>query len=116
MKKVVVVDDSKFAREMIKCMLQGVHEVIGEASDGDDAINVINALHPDIVTLDIVMPKRSGIDVLQKFKGETVPIKFIMCSSLGADYVIQEALNLGAHYFLRKPFDRRQLLAVMHKL
>ena len=104
--RIVIVEDSAFMRKIIADILMSDPdmEIVGKARDGNEAMEVIRSLLPDVVTLDIEMPGKSGIEVLQeimKFK----PIPVVMVSSLakyGADVTLQ-ALDMGAVDFVTKP-------------
>lgn len=103
--KVLVVDDSAFMRKMISDMInsQPDMEVLDTARDGLDAIKKINSLNPDVITLDVEMPNKNGLEVLREIKDSNVAV--IMLSSLtseGSSTTI-EALRLGAFDFIQKP-------------
>ncbi|MCE5273474.1 chemotaxis response regulator protein-glutamate methylesterase [bacterium] len=105
--RVLVVDDSILYRKTLKDILAGIEgvEVVGMASDGDEALQKIVLLKPDLVTLDVEMPGKSGLDVLRQLKRQPVETAVIMCSALtssGAQTTI-EALENGAFDFISKP-------------
>ncbi len=116
-KKVMVVDDSPFMRSMIKgIVLQLGCEVVAEASDGGEAITKASQFRPDIVTMDIVMPKVSGIDGLAGIKKENPQIKVIMISAIDQKESLIQAVRLGASGFIVKPFDENNVKATLQKL
>ena len=116
-KTVLIVDDSLFMREMIREALEeGDYEVVGEAANGEDAIELAIEHNPDIVTLDNVLPDISGIEILQIFKDEGVTSAVIMISGVGQDSIIQEGMKLGAIDYLVKPFSPEDLLEALEKI
>lgn len=101
----LLVDDSDFIIKslgIVVKLLQG--EVVGSANDGNEAVVQYKKLRPDIVTLDIVMPNSSGIDVVKQLVEIDPTAKIIMVSSLGHQEMVREAIKLGAKYFIVKPF------------
>jgi two-component system chemotaxis response regulator CheY len=114
--RVLIADDASFMRQMIREIIEPEgYEVVGEATDGVEAVEQYQQLHPDIVTMDIVMPKRSGIDavrgILEKSPGACV----VMCSALGQETLVMEALQAGAKDFIVKPFKPDNVLATLRK-
>ena len=104
--KLLVVDDSAFMRKIITDLigeLEGI-EVVGIARNGLDALEVIPKLQPDIITLDIEMPKLNGIETLKRIKA-LYDIPVIMVSSLKGMDITIEALQIGAIDFIEKPYD-----------
>ena len=83
---------------------------MGEASDGDEAVEEFKRLHPDVVTMDIVMPRRSGIDAVKGIMEVDPSAKVVMCSALGQETLVQEALAAGALDFIVKPFKPDSVL------
>lgn len=114
--KVVVADDNDVVRLMIVDSLKESHEiqVVGEAADGLTAVSVINNTHPDVVLLDLVMPKMDGIGVMEEInKNYDYTGKrpfFIIISAAGREEIISQALQTGASYFFMKPFDGDALI------
>ncbi|MEN6395158.1 MAG: chemotaxis-specific protein-glutamate methyltransferase CheB [Methanoregula sp.] len=120
MAKVLIVDDSVFMRTVIRDMLQKDHslEIVGTASNGIDALEKIRILKPDLITLDIEMPKMNGLEVLHELKSAAWHPKTLMLSSLtseGAE-MTNEAIRLGADDFLLKPKDLPQLRLIADEL
>ena len=108
---VLIVDDSLYMRTLIKDALEeGGYEIAGQASNGDEAIEMALKLHPDIITLDNFLPDMIGTDILKVFKKEGLTSKILMISAVGQDSVINEGLSLGAEAFIVKPFTTEQLL------
>ncbi|HNX17343.1 MAG TPA: chemotaxis-specific protein-glutamate methyltransferase CheB [Methanoregula sp.] len=120
MAKVLIVDDSVFMRTVIRDMLQKDHsiEIVDTASNGVEALEKIRILKPDLITLDIEMPKMTGLDVLRELKKATWRPKTLMLSSLtseGAE-MTTEAIRLGADDFMLKPKDLPQLRLIADEL
>ena len=104
--RAVVVDDSRTARELLVALLQssaGI-QVVGTAPDGAEALRIIKRLRPDVVTMDIVMPEKNGIEALKDIRAIDGGAKIIICSALGQESLIMEALEAGAQDFIVKPF------------
>ncbi|MFA6363561.1 chemotaxis-specific protein-glutamate methyltransferase CheB [Methanoregula sp.] len=120
MAKVLIVDDSVLMRTVIRDMLQKDHslEIVGTASNGIEALEKISTLKPDLITLDIEMPKMNGLEVLRELKNAAWHPKTLMLSSLtseGAE-MTAEAIRLGADDFLLKPKDLPQLRLIAEEL
>jgi two-component system chemotaxis response regulator CheY len=117
---VLIVDDASFMRNVLKrIVLQAGHEVIAEAGNGDEAIVLYRQHKPDIVLLDIVMPAgamaKDGIEALKKIMSEDPSATCVMCSSMGQQSLIVEALKSGAKDFVTKPFKPHKVLEVLCK-
>ena len=119
MKKVVIIDDSAYMRSIIKEALieEGNYEVIGEAADGNAAIEMVLDLKPDLITLDNVLPDMIGIDILRILKEEEkIEAKVIMISAVGQDNVISEGMAIGATAYIVKPFTKEFLIETLGKI
>ncbi len=117
MAKVMIVDDAKFMRALIKKALEDAgFEVVGEADTGESAIRIFKEVKPDIVTLDIVMPDKSGIDVLKEILSISPNTKVIMISAMGQTDMISEALSIGAKDYVVKPFQPQTLVDVIKRV
>ena len=116
MARILVADDASFMRQMIREIveLEG-HEVVAEASDGIEAIDQFKNHHPDIVTMDIVMPRRSGIDAVKAILEFDPTARVVMCSALGQETLVTEALQAGAHDFIVKPFKPDSVINTIKK-
>ncbi len=111
MARILVADDASFMRQMIREILEAEgHEVVGEASDGVEAIDEFKRAQPDLVTMDIVMPRKSGIDAVRGILELEGSARVVMCSALGQDSLVQEALEAGARGFVVKPFKPHAVL------
>ena len=120
MAKVLIVDDSVFMRTVIRDMLQKDPslEIVGTASNGIEALEKISTLKPDLITLDIEMPRMNGLEVLRELKNAAWRPKTLMLSSLtseGAE-MTTEAIRLGADDFMLKPKDIPQLRLIADEL
>ncbi|MCS7027167.1 MAG: response regulator [Bacteroidia bacterium] len=115
-KKVIIVDDSLYMRTFIKDILtNGKYEVIGQASSGETAIDMIFSLKPELVTLDNILPDMLGIDILKAIRAEKLATKVIMISAVGQQSVLEEAMQAGANAYITKPFTSEKLLEVVKK-
>jgi two-component system, chemotaxis family, chemotaxis protein CheY len=115
--RVLIVDDALFMRNMLRDIFtRGGFEVVGEAGDGEEAVARYRALRPDLVTLDIVMPKMTGLEALRQIVAEDPEACVLMCSALGQEALILEAVEGGARDFIIKPFREPQVLAVARRL
>jgi len=117
MTRILVADDASFMRQMIREIVEAEgHEVVGEASDGDEAVEEFKRLHPDVVTMDIVMPRRSGIDAVKGIVALDPSVCIVMCSALGQETLVKEALQAGAKDFIVKPFKPDAVVATLGKV
>lgn len=110
-KKILVVDDALFMRAMLKKVLNeaGFDQVI-EAVDGEEADLVYEKEKPDLVLMDISMPKLNGIEALKRIKKREPEALVIMCSAVGQEAMIIEAMDAGAYEFIVKPFKPEQII------
>jgi len=111
MAKILIVDDAAFMRMMIKDNLKkaGFGEFL-EAGDGEDAVVKYTEGRPDLVLLDITMPIKDGIQALQLIKQINPQAKVIMCSAMGQEGMVVDAIKLGALDFIVKPFKPERLI------
>ena len=107
---VLVVDDSAFMRNLLRQLLEGTHEVVGEAENGVEAVERYKELKPDIVTMDIVMPIRDGIEATTEIKELDPEAHVIMCTSVGQEEQMREAVVAGADGYITKPFQKPNVL------
>lgn len=116
-KKVLIVDDSLYMRTVIKDALEdNGYEIVGQASNGESAIDMAFELQPDIITLDNILPDIIGTDILKLYKKEGLSSAVIMISSVSQEAVIQEVMSLGAIDYIVKPFSKDQLLDSLKKI
>lgn len=115
--KVLIVDDAAFMRNLIKDIFStDEFEIVGEGGNGVEAVEKYMALKPDIVTMDIVMPLKSGIEAVKDIMAQDAGAKVIMCSALGQDSLIMEAIEAGAKDFIVKPFKAEKVLEVVRQV
>jgi two-component system chemotaxis response regulator CheY len=115
--KVLVVDDAIFMRKMIaEILVENGMEVIGEADNGSSAVERYKELKPDLVTMDIIMPEMNGIDAVRQIVAFDSQAKIVMCSALGQQALVQEAITAGAKDFLIKPFNPSRVVEVVNKI
>ena len=120
--KVLIVDDAMFMRNMIAEIFNGKnysgeeYEVVAEAENGIEAVERYKEHTPDIVTMDIVMPEMTGIEALREIMNLNPAANVIMCSALGQDSLVMEALDAGAKDFIVKPFQPEKVLDVVVRI
>jgi two-component system, chemotaxis family, chemotaxis protein CheY len=116
MARVLIVDDAAFMRKMLGDVLaKGGHEVIGEGANGAEAVTQYQALRPDIMTLDITMPEKDGLAALREILTLEPGAKIVMCSALGQESKVLEAIKSGAKDFVVKPFQPDRVLDAIGK-
>ncbi|WP_071395329.1 response regulator [Bacillus tuaregi] len=114
--RILVVDDAAFMRMMIKDILtKNGYEVVGEAADGQQAVDKFKELHPDLVTMDITMPEMDGITALKEIRNINPNSKVIMCSAMGQQAMVIDAIQAGAKDFIVKPFQADRVLEAISK-
>lgn len=117
MKKILIVDDAVFMRNTLRMMLErNDFEVVGQAEDGIQAVDEYIRLRPDIVTMDITMPKMSGIEALIKIKEADPSAKVVMITAMGNEMMVKEAIVSGAVNFIVKPFQEEKVVEVLKRL
>ena len=113
--RILVVDDAMFMRTILKNILIDLgHEIVGEAGDGKEALEVYKICKPDIVTMDITMPI-NGIDGVKMIKEYDNNAKIIMCSAMGQQTMVLEAIQNGALDFIVKPFTKDRIQDALKK-
>lgn len=114
--RVMIVDDALFMRNMLKeiCGRAGF-EVVAEADNGETAVELYRAHQPELVTMDIVMPGRSGIEALREIMAEDSRARVVMVSALGQDALILEAVEAGASDFIVKPFKEEKVIDTIRR-
>ena len=116
-KKILLVDDAAFMRMLIKDTLtKNGYTGILEAADGSIACEVYAAEKPDLVIMDSTMPNMTGIDALKKIKEGDPMAKVVMCSAMGQEAMVVEAIKLGALDFIVKPFKADRILQTVKKV
>ncbi|PWU68862.1 response regulator [Gracilibacillus dipsosauri] len=116
-KRVLIVDDAAFMRMMVKDILtKNGYEVVGEAQDGVEAVEKYDELKPDLVTMDITMPEMDGIAALKEIKGKDSEANIIMCSAMGQQAMVIDAIQAGARDFIVKPFQADRVIEAISKV
>ena len=116
MARVLVVDDAAFMRKMVTdALTKGGHEVVGEASNGAEAVDRFQELRPEVTTLDITMPEKDGISALKEILAFDPGARVIMCSALGQESKVLESIKAGAKDFVVKPFQADRVLEAVGK-
>lgn len=114
--RILIVDDAAFMRMMIRDILtKNGYEVCGEANDGAQAIEKYKELRPDLVTMDITMPEMDGIQALKEIKAFDPNAKVIMCSAMGQQAMVIDAIQAGAKDFIVKPFQADRVIEAIKK-
>lgn len=116
-KKILVVDDAAFMRMMIKdTLIKNGYPDVNEAGDGQMAIEQYAAIKPDLVIMDITMPNKDGIEALREIKATDPSAKIVMCSAMGQEAMVVEAIRLGALDFIVKPFKPDRIIQTVQKI
>lgn len=116
-KRILIVDDAAFMRMMLKDILtKNGYDVCGEAANGKEAMDKYNELKPDLTTLDITMPEVDGIQALKGIKEADPNAVCIMCSAMGQQAMVIEAIQSGAKDFIVKPFQAERVLEAVKKV
>jgi len=114
---VLVCDDAIFMRTMISDILtQAGFEIVGEAESGSQAVEKYHALKPDLVTMDIVMPDMGGIEAVREICKTDPDAKILMCSAMGQQALVVEAIQAGAKDFVVKPFQPSRVLEAVQRV
>ncbi len=114
---VLVCDDAVFMRTMIGDILtQAGLDVVGEAESGQEAVKKYKELRPDLVTMDIIMPEMGGIEAVKKITQLDPSARILMCSAMGQQALVQEALQAGARDFVVKPFQPSRVLEAVQRV
>ncbi|HMK71973.1 MAG TPA: response regulator [Myxococcaceae bacterium] len=116
-RRVLIVDDAVFMRNMIRDILAGAgYQVVGEATHGIEAVQRHRELKPDLTTMDIVMPYKNGIEATREIIRGDPSARVVICSALGQEALVMEAIEAGAADYLVKPFRPEDVLAVVRKV
>ncbi|MEZ5101955.1 MAG: response regulator [Thermoleophilia bacterium] len=116
MARVLIVDDAAFMRKMLGDVLQkNGHEVVGEAGNGAEGVQRFQELRPDLTTLDITMPELDGLSALKEIMSFDPAAKVVMCSALGQEAKVLEAIKAGAKDFVVKPFQPERVADAVSK-
>lgn len=111
MGRILIVDDTMFMRTLVKNILfSGGHDIVGEAEDGAQAVEMYKKLKPDLVTMDVVMPKMNGIEALKSIKAADPGARVIMCTAVGQEQMVKLAIKNGAKGYIVKPFQAPKVI------
>ena len=117
MAKILIVDDAAFMRMMIKDILtKNGYEVVAEAANGVEAVELYKSHQPDLVTMDITMPEMDGIEAVKQIKAVNPAAKVIMCSAMGQQSMVMDAIKAGANDFTVMPFQADRVLEAVKKI
>ncbi len=115
--KVLIVDDAAFMRMMIKNILgKAGYEIVGEAENGAQAVSKFKEMQPDLITMDITMPEMDGITAVKEIMKMDSSAKIIMCSAMGQQAMVIDAIQAGAKDFIVKPFQPNRVLEAVQKV
>ena len=116
-KRILITDDALFMRVTLKNILtQNGYEVCGEAQNGVEAVKLYQELKPDLVTMDITMPEKDGLQALKEIKQIDPGATVVMCTAMGQKNMVVEAIQSGAKDFIVKPFQPERVLEAVGKL
>lgn len=114
--RVLIVDDAAFMRMMLKDILsKNGYEIVGEAENGQIGLDKFKELKPDLVTMDITMPELDGISAVKKIKELDGNARVVMCSAMGQQAMVIDAIQAGAKDFIVKPFQPDRVLEAVQK-
>ncbi|MEL7564655.1 MAG: response regulator [Dehalobacterium sp.] len=117
MARILIVDDAAFMRMMLKNILEkNGHEVVGEAENVPIAVEIYQSAQPDLVTMDITMPKVSGIEGVKQIIALDPSANVIMVSAMGQQAMVMDAIKSGAKDFIVKPFQQDRILQAVDKV
>jgi len=108
--RVLVVDDSSFQRTVVRDALEGAFDVVGEAENGAEAVELFDAYEPDAVSMDVVMPEMTGIEATAAIKEQWPDAVIVMCTSVDQQEKMMEAVKAGADGYVTKPVDADELV------
>ncbi|TEB04959.1 Chemotaxis protein CheY [Pelotomaculum schinkii] len=116
-KRILIVDDAAFMRMMIKNIVtKNGYEVVGEAENGQAALELYKEHKPDLVTMDITMPEMSGIEGVKAIRQFDPAANIIMCSAMGQQAMVMDAIQAGAKDFIVKPFQQDRILQAIERV
>lgn len=117
MNRLLVVDDALFMRKLIRGVATDAGwEVVGEAGNGEEAVTLYQELHPDLVTMDLVMPVMGGLEALRRIRALDPDARVVVVTALDQKQTLMESIRDGALDFIVKPFDRERVLNLLNKL
>lgn len=117
-KGILIVDDAQFVRNKLKRIFDKINfvEVIGEASNGEEAVSIYKDLKPDLVTMDLIMPNYDGIKAIEEIMKFDKKAKIVVISAMGQEMTILEATEKGAKDYIKKPFKEGDIYKVIERI
>lgn len=116
-KRVLIADDGVFFRNALREILTaGGYDIVGEAENGEQALWEALRLKPDIIILDVVMPVKNGLEAAREISGLGLQTKIVMCTSLGYEPIVEEAVSSGACGYIMKPLNENKVLSALKNL
>ncbi len=116
MAEVLIADDSEFMRNLLREILEQEHDIVGEVENGVEAVEVFKERKPDLVMMDIVMPIRDGIEATNEIKTNFPDSNVIMCTSVGQEEKMKEAVKAGADGYITKPFQKPSVIEAIQNV
>ncbi|WP_047981176.1 response regulator [Ornithinibacillus contaminans] len=117
MAKVLIVDDAKFMRAtLVSILTKDHHEIVGEAENGQEAVTLYKQTQPDLVIMDITMPVMNGIDATKEIMEYDPNAHVVVCSAMGHQKIVVDAIEIGAKDFIVKPFDEHRVLETVGRV
>ena len=108
--RVLIADDSEFMRNLLREILEEDHEIVAEAENGVEAVDLYAEVDPDLVMMDIVMPMKDGIEATTEIKDADPGATVVMCTSVGQEEKMKEAVRAGADGYITKPFQKPSVI------
>jgi two-component system chemotaxis response regulator CheY len=115
-KRVLIVDDANFIRTIVKRILvpRG-YEIVGEAANGNEAVRFYERLQPDLVTMDITMKEKDGLQAAREILARHPDARIIMVTALGQEKMLVDSFKIGVRDFVVKPFESERILSAVEK-
>ncbi len=115
-KRILVVDDANFMRMIVKdTLIPNGFEICGEASNGNEAVQQYEKLRPDLVTMDITMKEKDGLEAAKEILAKDPQARIVMVTALGQDKMLMDCMSLGVKDFVMKPFEPQRILSAVQK-
>ncbi|MFP4016187.1 MAG: response regulator [Halanaerobiales bacterium] len=115
-KNIMIVDDAAFMRLTLRNMIEDAgYNIVGDATNGLEAVQKYHELKPDLVTMDITMPEKDGLEALKEIVSMDDKARIIMCSAMGQQGMVLEAVKAGALDFIVKPFNKDRIQTALEK-
>lgn len=116
-KKILIVDDDEFYRTILNDILTSAgHEVVGLAKDGEEGLKKAKELDTDLLIVDLVMPSKNGLDMIEELRGDGIKTDVIICTSIKGETIVDRAHDLGILAYINKPFKEEAVLDIINSL